>query len=86
MNIAPKAEMSLSDAINTPDDMENRLTTMPSVLYIVRYVKARPSIAFLLSSVPHARSGMETTRLCMRAIGSALEFMNIAAAITKLLR
>lgn len=60
-------------------------TTMPSVLYIVRYVKARPSIAFLLSSEPQARSGTDTTRLCIKAIGSALEFMNIAAAMTKLL-
>ena len=58
---------------------------MPNVLYIVRYVRARPSIAFLLSSEPQARSGTDTTRLCIKAIGNALEFMNMAAAMTKLL-
>ena len=39
----------------------------------------------LLSSSPHIRSGTEATRLCMRAIGRALEFINMAAAVTKLL-
>jgi hypothetical protein len=35
--------------------------------------------------LPHAKSGTETTRLCMRAIGREFEFMNMAAAMTKLL-
>lgn len=56
---------------------------MPNVLYIVKYVSARPSIAFLLSSLPHARSGTDTTSDCMSAMGSAFEFINMAAAATK---
>jgi hypothetical protein len=52
---------------------------------MVRYVKARPNIASTLSADPHARSGTDTTRLCVREIGSEFEFMNIAADMTKLL-
>ena len=54
---------------------------MPRVEYSTRYVRARPTIAFLLSSLPHLRPGTVTTRLCIRAMGSEFEFMNIDAAI-----
>jgi hypothetical protein len=61
------------------------LTTMPKVLYAVRYVIARPSIASLLSVDPHAESATETARLCMTEIGREFEFMNTVVAMTKFL-
>lgn len=62
-----------------------RLTIMPSVEYNTRYVSARPTMAFLLSSCPHFNPGTVTTKLCIKAIGNEFEFMNIDAAIAKLL-
>jgi hypothetical protein len=61
-------------------------TIIPRVLYSTRYVRARPSIAFVLSSGVHLRPCTLITRLCMRAMGSEFEFMNIEAAIAKLLQ
>jgi hypothetical protein len=58
---------------------------MPRVLYNTKYVSARPSIAFLLSSGVHLRPCTLRTRLCMSAMGSEFEFMNIEAAIAKFL-
>jgi hypothetical protein len=58
---------------------------MPRVLYRTKYVKARPTMASLLSSEPHFSPETVTTRLCINAIGSELEFMNMEAAIAKLL-
>jgi hypothetical protein len=58
---------------------------MPSVLYNTRYVRALPTMAFLLSSSPHFKPGTVTTRLCIKAMGSEFEFMNIAAAMAKFL-
>lgn len=42
-------------------------------------------MASLLSSSPHFSPGTVITRLCIRAIGSEFEFMNIDAATAKLL-
>jgi hypothetical protein len=49
-----------------------------------RQVKARPSITFLLS-FPYLWYGTETMRFCMRSTGRALGFINIEAAVMKLL-
>lgn len=59
---------------------------MPIVEYNTRYVSARPTIASLLSSSPHFSPGTVMTRLCIKAIGSEFEFMNIADAIANDLR
>ena len=56
-------------------------TTMPNVEYKTRYVRARPTMAFLLSSASHFKPGTVTTRLCISAIGSEFEFMNMDAAM-----
>ena len=60
-------------------------TTMHNVEYKTRYVRARPTMAFLLSSASHFKPGTVTTRLCISAIGSEFEFMNMDAAIAKAL-
>jgi hypothetical protein len=58
---------------------------MPSVLYKTRYVSALPTMASLLSSLPHFSPGTVTTRLCINAMGNEFEFMNMAAAMAKFL-
>lgn len=54
---------------------------MPIVEYNTRYVSARPTMASLLSSSPHFSPGTVMTRLCIKAMGSEFEFMNMADAI-----
>lgn len=53
---------------------------------MIRYVRALPSMDSVLSLSPLLRMGTVTTKLCMTAIGKELEFINIAAAVAKLLR
>lgn len=53
---------------------------------MTRYVRALPSIDSVLSPSPHLRVGTVTTKLCITAIGNDPEFINIAAAVAKLLR
>jgi len=48
-------------------------------------VKARPVIAPVVSLSPQRRLGIDTTRLCIRATGRELVFINMDAAMAKFL-